>query len=154
MSGIFSHNEPKDLFAKLCKDLERLKKDNKDEFAAMDFFITAESLTDWVHPGRVNKEKQKDLRNSSILLQIVSHIASGAKHFKVEAKHHKSVSSTNKTGGYFGSSYFGSSYFGSKYFSNGNLIIALDGEAKKELGETITAIELAEKVKEYWEEQL
>lgn len=154
MSGIFSSKEPKDLFSKLCRDLERLRSDNKDESAAIDFFVTAESLTDWVHPGRVNKEKQKSHRNSSVLLQIVSHIASGAKHFKVEAKHHKSVSSSHKAGGYFGSNYFASNYFSSNYFSKGNLVIVLDGGAKIELGETITAIDLAEKVKEYWEKHL
>ena len=73
MKGFFSKTEPKDLFEKLCYDLERLKENNKDEQAAMDFFITAESITDWVCPGRKNKEKQKNIRNSSVLLQIVSY---------------------------------------------------------------------------------
>ena len=78
MKGVFSKKEPKDLFAKLQKDFDRLKENQLDEDAALDFFITAESLTDWFFPGRMNKEQQMLHRNSSILLQIVSHIASSA----------------------------------------------------------------------------
>jgi hypothetical protein len=154
MSGIFSHKNPEDLLSKLRNDLERLRKNKEDKNAAIDFFITAESLTDWVYPGRSNKNEQKNLRNSSILLQIVSHIASNAKHFKAEAKHHISVSSTSKAGGYFGSGYFASSYFSRKYFPEGHLVIMLEGKAEEVLGESITALALAEKVVKYWELKL
>ena len=153
MKGFFSKKEPKDLFAKLQKDFDRLKKNHLDEDAALDFFITAESLTDWAIPGRKNKEKQMLHRNSSILLQIVSHVASGAKHFNVEAKHHKSVSETGKAVGglaSFRARTFRASLFMPIFQNNEKLTIYLEGEAKDQLGESIEVNVLATKVLEYW----
>jgi hypothetical protein len=153
MKGIFSKKEPKDLFAKLQKDFDRLKENQLDEDAALDFFITAESLTDWFFPGRMNKEQQMLHRNSSILLQIVSHIASSAKHFKVEAKHHNSVSETGKVMGglaSFGARAFRASTFKPIFNHTKKLVIYLDGEAKDQLGESIEVNVLATKVLEYW----
>ena len=144
MSGIFSISNTDELYQKLLSDYGRLKEDPTDKNIAFDFFVTAESLVDWYLPGKTNKKARENLRNNSLELQIVSHIASGAKHFKVEAKHHKSISGSRETGG----------WFNDKWFSKKELYIDLDGAAKQQLGSTITALELATRVKKYWEKEL
>jgi len=152
MQGLFELQTPKDLLKKLQSDYERLKADQADTYAAFDFFVTAEHLLDWIYPGDANKQKRTQRRQNEILLQICSHIASGAKHLKVEAKHHQSVSDTERqaTGG----AMFGGGAFGATYFGGGpteTLVIELDGQAATDLGQTISALDLATKILKFWE---
>ena len=58
---------------------------------AVDFFVTAEHMADWVLPGQANRQARETLRASSVLLQVPSHVANGAKHFIAEARPHQSV---------------------------------------------------------------
>lgn len=44
------------------------------------------------HPGYANRAARAQLRPSEVLLEIVSHWATGAKHFMAEASHRRSVS--------------------------------------------------------------
>ncbi|MEO6563915.1 MAG: hypothetical protein ABIN99_12870 [Nitrosospira sp.] len=77
---------PADLVKKLKHDLERLKNSPQDQYAAFDFFITAEHILDWIYPNNWNERKKH--RSSVPLLRITSHIANGAKHFEAAKKHH------------------------------------------------------------------
>lgn len=87
--GFGSLKTPRDLVSKLEHDLRRIKEDPEDQYAAFDFFVTAEHIVDWCHPA--NRQGREDLRASSPLLRITSHIANGAKHFETTAKRHCSV---------------------------------------------------------------
>ena len=111
-------------------------------------------MKDWLYPGKSNKAVRENLEMSSVLLQVCSHVANGAKHFQVEAKHHRSVVATVKTGGYWGSRYWASNYWPSRYFAKGALTITLQGDAEQQLGSSIGALELAERVVEFWMQKL
>jgi hypothetical protein len=83
-----------DLLSKLKSDRARMEGDPNDVYPAFDFFVTAEHLVDWYYPDTQDQKRRRDrtdLRNSEPLLQIVSHIANGAKHFEATAAHHQSV---------------------------------------------------------------
>jgi hypothetical protein len=147
MKGIFSLTTPVDLFRKLEHDFELMQQDPKDQYAAFNFFVTAEHMADWLHPGYENKKKIKKIRDSEVVLQVTSHLANGAKHFQAQAKHHKSVVKAEKTG-YFGPGYFQEDYFGEWLF------VELTGEAAAELGKSIRVNELAKKVLDFWRDQL
>ncbi len=79
---------------KLEHDLERIKQSPQDQYAAFDFFITAEHIIDWLHP--TDKKAREKIRSSSPLLRITSHIANGAKHFEAKASKHRSVEDIEK----------------------------------------------------------
>lgn len=149
-SGIFDLNTPKDLLTKLKHDYQLIEEQPNNSYLAFNFFVTAESMLDWIFPGHANKKNREKLRKVEILLQITSHIASGAKHFSSLSAHHKSVNDTNTTKGYF-SNYFPKYYFPSDYFGGGVLIVQLDGDAKKEIGDNIVVLDLAKRVLDYWE---
>ena len=153
MKGIFELNTPKDLLEKLRFDLHQLEKDPTNTYLAFNFFVTAEHMKDWLYPGKANKAGRESLENSSILLQVCSHVANGAKHFQVEAKHHSSVAATDKAGGYWGSRYWASNYWPRRYFAKGRLTITLQGDAEQQLGSSIGALELAHRVIEFWEQR-
>src|SRR5215210_3209748 len=87
--GLFELQTPQDLLQKLQHDYQRLKDDPLNPYPAFDFFVTAEHMLEWVHPGYANKQPRTNLRKSNVLLQVCSHIANGSKHFEVEAPHHK-----------------------------------------------------------------
>lgn len=154
MDGIFSLRSAEELLRKLEADFVRLKYNPRDESAAVDFFVTAESLLDWLHPGRSNKTAREAERNGSVLLQVTSHLATGVKHFTPEAKHHKSVNETRKTGGLFGARTFAANTFKANTFPKGNLIIELEGDAAQQLGSTIPAITLAALVVDHWRQRV
>lgn len=85
---------PNHLLQKLRHDLERMKTSPQDQYAAFDFFVTAEHIIDWTHPA--SKPDREALRLNVSLLRITSHIANGAKHFEVKANRHKSISAITK----------------------------------------------------------
>ena len=147
--GFFSLQNHRDLLSKLQHDLQRLKDSPMDTYAAFDFFVTAEHMLDWLYPGADNEDQRKNLRNSVTLLQIVSHIANGSKHFKATAPHHKSVKDTHETEGVFDSIAFDPTAF-----DVGELLIELQGKAANEYGDTISADKLADKVVAFWEKHM
>ena len=150
MKGIFTLTSPKDLFAKLRYEHELLHQDPENAYIAFNFFVTAEHLLDWLYPGNAGKSQREQLRDQEVLLQTVSHIASGAIHFVAEAKHHKSVVDSGRPSPYFSDKYFGR-FFGSRYFGRGRLTLYLSGATANTLGNSITPIDLADKVLAYWE---
>ena len=92
--GLAELRSPVDLLQKLKHDLDRLRSLSGNQYAAFDFFVTAEHLVDWLHPD--DEPARKAIRSSSPLLRITSHLANGVKHFEAKAKHHKSVADVEK----------------------------------------------------------
>ena len=157
MQGLFQLKTVDDLRKKLRRDLEKLKANPLDADLAFNFFVTAEHMLDWVYPGSAGKTDRTNARKDSVLLQVCSHVANGAKHFEVESKHHKSVSSTDKHdgGGYFAASFFPRGYFPSGYWGGGEVLsIKLENEAASQLGSTISVLNLADKIMAYWDEKI
>lgn len=148
MPGIFSSTSPHWLIKKLETDLLALRARPRDPMAAFNFFVTAETLVDWLLPGNANRLARRKLRDQEILLQVVSHIASEAKHFVAEATHHKTVKSTKRVGGSFGAQTFAGGMFACRTFSKGGMIVELDGEAAVKYGSQIGVLTLVELVME------
>jgi len=111
MAGIFDLTRSSDLLQKLGRELGRLQAAPDDVDHAFNFFVTAEHLLDWLHPGDRGKYQRKHTRDAGPMLQVVSHIANGAKHFDRLKKHHQSVASTTHQGSYFADGYFARGYF-------------------------------------------
>lgn len=150
MKGAFTLQTPHDLFSKLEYDFEALSQDRNNPYLAYNFFVTAEHMLDWVYPGYTNKNKRQSERDSQILLQICSHLASGAKHFVAEAKHHNTVSNPgrkrcwNPLGGPLDSPLLNP-------FGISVLCVNLDGEAKEVFGRSIKVLDLAKLLLDYWQ---
>ncbi len=141
MQGTFELKTAHDLLEKLRSELAQLKRDPTDTYVAFNFFVTAERMKDWVFPGYSNEAARKRVQESSLLLQICSHLANGAKHLVAEAKHHRSVSDTRRTGG----------YWSPRYWPGGSLVVELQGDAARHLGSSISAVELAGRILAFWE---
>lgn len=134
------------LLDKLRSDYELLAAEPINDKKAFDFFVTAESLLDWCAPGFKNKSLRKQMRSDDVLLQVLSHIASNAKHHEAEDARHKSVTASRKVSSLFGGRLYSGALFHGQIFSKGNLVVELNGPARAELGDSITAVELAKKV--------
>ena len=133
---------PHDLLLKLQHDMTRMSVDSSDEYAAFDFFVTAEHLIDWLHPG--SKSDREALRGSDPLLKITSHLANGAKHFAATAQHHKSVTSVERDG-------YADDYFADDYVEE-PIVITLSQQEAIALGcSQIDAITLAYRVLAHWQ---
>jgi hypothetical protein len=152
--GLFELKEPADLVRKLRHDLGRMRESPRDQYAAFDFFITADNIVDWLHPADTKEEEKirKSLRASSPLLKITAHLANGAKHF--EATRHQSVAGTERI------QYVADGYAEQGYFDS--LLIKLnadkDGLEPKEIinlgGPTIGAVSLAQEILHFWNDAL
>jgi len=144
--GFFTLQTPADLLIKLHRDFERVQESPVHPYPAFDFFITAEHLLDWKYPCRANKSERTALRAATPLLAITSHIASGAKHFRVEDKRHTSVE-----GHHFAE-------FGIEFplsfpisFEPSSLVIELGDCSLDGYDKEISVVELAQLVLEYWD---
>ena len=136
-----------DLFAKLQHDLHRMHSDPLNEYAAFDFFVTAEHLVDWHLPDSPTKNRRKEreaFRSSESLLQLVSHIANGAKHFEATASHHKSVDDLVSNTGGFSPAAFSTKAFSPSAFKFTGLTVKLsDGSSRH-------VFDIAEDVIKFW----
>ena len=140
--GLFELQTPADLVHKLRHDLERMETSPTDQYAAFDFFVTAEHIIDWIHPN--NKVARETLRSSSPLLRITSHLANGGKHFEAKFTHHRSVTGTEKN------RYVEEGYVEDGYVEE-PLMIHLSQQEAKEMGiSSIDAIALGRQVLEFW----
>jgi hypothetical protein len=82
---------PHDLVLKLEHDLSRMASASSDQYAAFDFFVTADSLVDWRWPEQPSdpalvashRHTRTETRKLQPLARIAAHIANGAKHFVV-----------------------------------------------------------------------
>jgi len=141
--GLFELQSPQDLLEKLHHDYARLQQSPLDQYAAFDFFVTAEHMLDWLYPN--DSQKRKNVRDQSVLLQVCSHIANGSKHFVASDKRHVSVKDARKNEGAFQRD-----AFQPDAFDVPRLQIDLQGKAAQELGECIDTFELAGKVLNFW----
>lgn len=144
--GFGALKTPRDLVSKLEYDLRRMKEDPEDQYAAFDFFVTAEHIVDWCHP--VSGQDRKRLRARSPLLRIVSHIANGAKHFETTAKLHCSVTDIDVfrwvEPGYFETGY-----------AEEPLVVQLSPDEASQLGRNrIDLPSLAQLVFDFWDAEL
>ena len=76
MAGSFDLSTPRQLLAKLSRELDRLRTAPNDVDHAFNFFVTAEHMLDWLHPGNKGKARREAIRKGEVMLQVVS--------FKVE----------------------------------------------------------------------
>jgi hypothetical protein len=151
MKGIFELKTPCDLLKKLKVDLEQLKLQPRNSYLAFNFLVTAEHMKDWIYPGKANKTNRENIEKAFPLLQVCSHVANGAKHFQVEAKHHKSVLDTQKTGASWKAGVWAAGAFTNNSWAKGALIIQLQDEAERQFGASIQVIDLAERIVSFWE---
>jgi hypothetical protein len=140
--GFGELQSPRDLLIKLKHDLERMENSPEDQYAAFDFFVTAEHIVDWLHPSE--RKAREDLRSSTAILRITSHIANGAKHFEATAKRHQSVMGIEKD------RYVEAGYVEDGYLAEPLVIRLTEDEATAVGGPIIDAISLARLVLEYW----
>lgn len=141
--GFGELKNPNDLLVKLSHDFKRMEESPQDQYAAFDFFVTAEHIVDWISPDK--RAKREEIRSSSAILRITSHIANGAKHFEAKAKHHQSVTGIKKD------RYVTPGYVAEGYFVEPLLVTLTEEEAKILSQKTVVdASWLAQQVLDYW----
>jgi hypothetical protein len=144
--GWFELRQPRDLLAKLRHDLQRIQRDSSDSFAAFDFFVTAWQLLDWVHPGKQNERLRAETVKGDDVLAVCQHVATGAKHFKVESRHAKSVRATGQRGT------FDRTFDAT--FERVHLVLHLDGRSAEVFGPTVEVADFAARVVDWWAQRL
>lgn len=141
--GFFELQTPHDLLQKARNDLERLRANQMDTYAAFDFFVTARHIPEWLHP----KDSASRDRHFSdhVELRVCRHLADGAKHFILTHKQHQQVQTTTRLRGVWGGSW--GNRWGNSWGRN-VLIVQLDPADSDTslLGSRISALDLAEKV--------
>lgn len=142
MQGAFDLQTAQDWLQRLERELQTFQAKPNDRDAAVNFFIAAESMLDWKHPGDGNASTRKTIRDSEPLLKVIWDLASLSKHRDVRPNH-DSVDDSGGFGEFFGGWFFGGSFFG-------ELSVKLRGPAAAQLGPSVSAIELAERVVAYW----
>src|SRR3989454_12815906 len=144
--GLFQLTEPRDLLAKLIHDFDRLRESPNDSYIAFDLFVTAEHMLDWLYPGVAGKAQRTAERNSQQILQVVSHLATGAKHMLPEDPRHASVRHSDVAQSGYGEGPYGVVPYGGGPY----LVVELDGPAAVAFGKIVTPLALAERVLAYW----
>jgi hypothetical protein len=144
-SGLFKLKTKQDLLEKLRHDHDRLKKSPLDSSAAFDFCVTAYHMLDWHYPSDSKQRRQVECDN--IILQVLSHLANGSKHFQATDPRHVSVKDTSVQEGAFDSN-----AFDPEIVDVGELRIELDGKAAQHFGaSSIGVLRLAEEAVRFWE---
>jgi hypothetical protein len=146
--GIFALRTATDLFGKLERDLQRVKDNPADSYAAFDFFVTAFHLWDWKGKKQVfvpNKLPQPDKATWEVCAQL----ANGSKHFELFDTY-SSVKRTKLTG-----AAFQADAFQPNAFQVGHLIVRLEAEPARHLGSTSIRVDvLAERLVKFWRSRL
>lgn len=142
--GIFDLTNSLHLFEKLEHDLQRMKANPLDTYAAFDFFVTAAHMPDWAFPGNLYEAERSKHRRDP-LVAACWHLGNGAKHFELSPGRHKSVDDTIIEKGAFQSD-----AFQSDAFDVGQITVRFSAGAATSLGAEISATALAERVLDYW----
>jgi hypothetical protein len=150
MTGIFELTTAKDLYAKLKRDFSAFESAPLDSDIAFNFFVTAWHLLEWAYPR--DSAVQKQIRDSNIVLQICEHLAVGAKHFEPTSKKHKSVKSSDITGGAWAKGVWAKGVW-KKGIWGEKLEVFLDGDVAQHYGNRIYAIDLAKEAMAFWKLQ-
>jgi len=137
---------PEDLLRKMTGDYERMRAAPSDAFPAFDFFVAAEHIVDWRWPD--DGDKRREVRSHDPA-KTVSHLASGAKHFRATDPRHASIRAV-ESAEHFGAA-FDPGVFDSNVFQTGRpaLVITMADDDHE-----VDAIELAGLVLAYWQGEL
>jgi hypothetical protein len=145
LNGFFCLRTARDLREKLEVDYRRLFQSDpasiEAQYAAFDFFVCAEHIPDWLSEtsgGSITHHRSYPEG------AMVSHIANGAKHFRVKDRRHTSVKNTTTVPGAFDENIFDPSVFD----CTPRLVIELES------GATADVLELADKVISHWQSVL
>src|SRR5262245_57721923 len=84
-AGFFKLEDPYDLLRKLEHDLDRLKADATDSYAAFDFFITATHMPEWIRNVGWTFSAPTASRTATIF-ELCGKLGHGAKHFVLHKK--------------------------------------------------------------------
>jgi hypothetical protein len=156
LTGVFDMQRPADLLAKLRRELERFRQDPLDADHAFNFFVTADHMLDWLHPGRAGKAARDTAIGANVLLRYTNRLSIGAKHFDHLYTTNLSVRGSEKRGGHWPPGFWHPNYWATGYWPTPALVVTLEEDASAEFGrtsgETIHALELAERVYAYWTE--
>lgn len=144
VDGFFGLRTPRDLVDKLEADFNRLRScpaiSSEAQYAAFDFFITAEHLPEWLALATGgDKAKLRGYADG----RLVSHIANGAKHFQVDPKRHNVVRQTQAHSGAFQRDAFQNNAFDVPRL----VIEQADGRVE-------AVVDVATRVLEYWKRQV
>jgi hypothetical protein len=148
LKGVFELRSPDDLLRKLEADFARVTADPLDSYAAFDFFVTAWHLVEWKHPPATDATERSALLARHAILRVCEHIAVGAKHFEPNSQRHKSVVDTAATGAWATGAWAPGAWAPGVW--SGDFVVHLDGQAREQLGPTITVQELARRVVDTW----
>ena len=99
-------------------------------------------MLDWRNPGDHKAAIRRAIRDSEPMLRVVWDLASLSKHLQLRPQH-DSVDASGVIGEFFGGKFFGGNFFGT-------LSVKLKGAAAAQMGPSILAIDLAERVVTYW----
>ena len=154
MQGFVELKTAKDLLNKLRHEFSLLKEKPNDTFIAFNFFVTGYHILDWLYPGDESKHAL-ECRNSSVL-RACRHICNGAKHFEATRlerdANKKAVSDITPSVPFLPKGFLPEGFLSKGFLPEDQLIIHLEGQAAIDLkATTITAIELAEQVLDFWE---
>ena len=148
LKGVFDLRSPEQLLEKLEADFKRVMADPLDSYAAFDFFVTAWHLVEWKHPPTCDGAPRSALLARCPILRVCEHIAVGAKHFEPDPKRHESVADTVATSVWAPGVWASGTWAPNTWA--GDLVVHLDGTARKELAEKFTVQQLAQLVLETW----
>jgi hypothetical protein len=144
VDGFFELRTPRDLLDKLEVDFDRFQScpaiSREAQYAAFDFFVTAEHLPEWLAVA-TSGDKAK-LRGYAEGL-LVSDVANGAKHFRVDPKRHNVVRQTEVHSGAFQGD-----TFQNDTFDVHRLVI------EREDGHVEAVVDVATRVLQYWKNQV
>ena len=142
LDGFFSLRTPADLLEKLEHDFVRLSNSDQHspaaQYAAFDFFVCAEHLADWKKNAVGGTIGQHRAYPDGAL---VSHIANGAKHFRVDPQRHSAAKDTIVVAGAFGAGFQRSA------FQSSQLVIELEN------GSSAPVAEVAARVLAHWKRE-
>ena len=139
LNGFFSLRTARDLLVKLEHDYKRLlsadPRTPDAQYAAYDFFVCAEHLTDWLkHERGGTLTAHRSYPEGA----LVSHVANGAKHFHVDVNRHTTVRDTGTARA------FQDNVFQSNSHQGETLVIEL------EAGATVAVSDVASRVLAHW----
>jgi hypothetical protein len=136
--GFFDSNNPEHILNKLGADYQRVASVPSSRNNFIDFVSTANILIDWTR-------QQHDLSTiadaDKNLLAVCRELANNLKHYRKEETH---VSDTVVGGA------FDAQAFDPAVFDVGELVLELQGDARKHLGEKLKSDEFAKRVLEFW----
>ena len=135
---------PRQLLGKIQADFERLQSSRplskEAQYAAVDFFVTTEHIPEWV--AKATNSDLASLRRYPDG-ELVSHVANGAKHFRVDSERHNAVRQTQAHSGAFDSDAFDNAAF-----DVDSLIV------EHEDGRTEAVLQIAARVLEHWRQKI